>query len=378
MPLFAMLPFMVMAQSNTDLFPYNPDVDGDGEIGTGDLLGFLPNYGSSFVVDGLLPVESGGTGVGTIEEARQVLSVSVFEDLLDASDSAIGGVISGDMMITGLTDINGDLSTGGSIVAGTTLQSGLNSNAGGSYSVATGINCNASGPYSRATNRNTTAQGICSTAEGEGSSSLSTAAHAEGFNTIASGVGSHSEGSGTSTDANYAHAEGYQSTATGIASHAEGWSGDAAGNYAHSEGRETSANGDTSHAEGFQTMADGYGSHAEGYQTAANGSYSHSGGRGSIASGSASTAMGYNVTADQDYSTVVGQYNVLGQTGSLFVVGAGSGDADRVNALEVSATGTKIEGELFINGEAVMQIIGGLQQQIAQLQAQVEALSGGE
>ena len=41
--------------------------------------------------------------------------------------------------------------------------------------------------------------------------------------------------------------------------------------------------------------------------------------------------MGYNVTADQDYSTVVGQYNVLGQTGSLFVVGA-EGDADRVNA----------------------------------------------
>ena len=58
-------------------------------------------------------------------------------------------------------------------------------------------------------------------------------------------------------------------------------------------------------------------------------------------------------------------------------MGSGSGDADRVNALEVSATGTKIEGELFINGEAVMQIIGGLQQ-IAQLQATAEALSGGE
>lgn len=88
--------------------------------------------------------------------------------------------------------------------------------------------------------------------------------------------------------------------------------------------------------------------------------------------------MVYNVTADQDYSTVVGQYNVLGQAGTLFVVGAGSGDADRVNALEVSATGTKVEGQLFVNGEAVMALIESLQQQIAQMQAQVEALSGGQ
>jgi len=88
--------------------------------------------------------------------------------------------------------------------------------------------------------------------------------------------------------------------------------------------------------------------------------------------------MGYNVVADQDYSTVVGQYNVLNQEGTLFVVGSGSGDTDRANALEVSATGIKVEGELYVNGEAVMQLIGGLQQQIAQMQAQIEALSGGQ
>ena len=42
LPLFALISIGAFAQSDNSLIPYNPDFDGDGEIGSPDLLGFLP------------------------------------------------------------------------------------------------------------------------------------------------------------------------------------------------------------------------------------------------------------------------------------------------------------------------------------------------
>ena len=62
LPIFALLSISGIAQSDIELLPYNPDFDGDGNIGAPDLLGFLPTYGETFQPEGVLPVEFGGTG----------------------------------------------------------------------------------------------------------------------------------------------------------------------------------------------------------------------------------------------------------------------------------------------------------------------------
>jgi hypothetical protein len=67
-------------------------------------------------------------------------------------------------------------------------------------------------------------------------------------------------------------------------------------------------------SEGYNTYAYGDYSHAEGFQTETSGAYSHTEGQGTIASGS--------------YQTVIGKYNLRGNTDSLFVIGNGFGDPD--------------------------------------------------
>ena len=44
-------------------FPYNPDANENGTVGSEDLLAFLSVYGSAFLPSGVLPVAGGGTGV---------------------------------------------------------------------------------------------------------------------------------------------------------------------------------------------------------------------------------------------------------------------------------------------------------------------------
>jgi hypothetical protein len=66
----------------------------------------------------------------------------------------------------------------------------------------------------------------------------------------------------------------------------------------------------------------GIAAHADGYNTKAIANYSH--------------ASGFETVADKDAQTVVGQYNnETSRNGSLFVVGAGNNDAERINGLEV-------------------------------------------
>lgn len=86
-------------------------------------------------------------------------------------------------------------------------------------------------------------------------STLGTAATAEGYYVIASGNYSHAEGNGSIASGNYSHAEGQYSTASGTISHAEGQSTTASGMDSHAEGALTVASGVTSHAEGAHTIA---------------------------------------------------------------------------------------------------------------------------
>ncbi len=379
-PLFALLSISAFAQNDNELVPYNPDYDGDGLIGSPDLLGFLPTYGSAFQVDGVLPVELGGTGESTIEGIKTALELTVFEDITPLGQQNSSGLVQGDIVING------------------TFSQGEGSAATGSYAHASGRFSLATGYYSFASNQNCTATGICSSAEGEGTTSSSTASHSEGMLTTAYGTGSHAEGYQTETSANYCHSEGYQTLASNIASHAEGWNTVASGLYSHAENRNTVANStcahaegegtsalaDASHSEGFESIASGFGSHAEGYQTEAIGSYSHASGRRSVASATATAAIGYNVIADQQYSTVVGQFNEIDRVGTLFVVGDGESDGERSNAFEISSDGALVNGDLVVSGgislggQELLQIIAGLQAQIDALQAELDGMIGGE
>ena len=145
-------------------------------------------------------------------------------------------------------------------------------------------------------------------------------AHAEGWSTEATGVGSH--------------AEGYQSIAnTDYCAHAEGWSTEATGSYSHAEGGHTKSTADVSHAEGWYTEATGNNSHAEGQYTVASELDSH--------------AQGFHTTASNYSSHAGGRYNVdminggqFGNTGTAFVIGNGTSDTAKRNALSLLFNGT--------------------------------------
>ena len=332
--------------SNNSLLPYNPDLDGSGTIEVVDLMGFLPLFGNPYIAEGTLPIENGGTGSATLDEARLALTISVFSDL-----PAVGGISSGGH-ISGTLNITGSLTQGdGSVATGTDA-------------VATGNNSLASGDNSIASNKSCVASGNCSSAKGESTTATELASNAEGMLTYSSGIGSHAEGMQTLAQADYTHSEGFQTEATNISAHAEGYGSVASGLYshaenrftvanstcAHAEGESTSALADAAHSEGLGTIASGFASHAQGYQNISSGSYSHAGGRTSLASATGSTAMGNSIIADQQYSTIVGKFNEEDRTGTLFVVGNGSSASSRSNIFELNSTEALLNGNLNVSG----------------------------
>ena len=176
---------------------------------------------------------------------------------------------------------------------------------------------------------------------------------AEGYANKASKWCSHAEGEHTTASNDTSHAEGRMTTASGDASHAEGLRTTASGNYSHAEGQDTNATAQKAHAEGFNTTASGDMSHAEGVSSTANGNYSHAEGFGTTASGYYSHANGNGNTACTRSQTVVGEYNELDTSGSVsargdyaFIIGNGTSDNARSNALEVTWAGGIIAGGL--------------------------------
>ena len=99
----------------------------------------------------------------------------------------------------------------------------------------------------------------------------------------------------------------------------------------------TTASGQSSHAEGEHTEASEIGAHAEGSYTKAMGAYSHAEGGSTTASGDYSHAGGVGTIAKNDYQTVIGRYNA--NKNSAFIIGNGSSDTERSNALTVDWDG---------------------------------------
>lgn len=128
-------------------------------------------------------------------------------------------------------------------------------------------------------------------------------------------------------------------------------SGTTIGTFSVAAGSVVEASGHASFAEGFQTKATGLNSHAEGAGTTAAGLDSHAEGAGTTASGDSSHAEGYHTIASGDYQTVVGEYNIEDTTSKyVFIVGNGTADNARENALGVTHTGhIDVQKNIYIN-----------------------------
>ena len=149
-------------------------------------------------------------------------------------------------------------------------------------------------------------------------------ATAMGHHTVASGDYSFTNGRWTTASGIAARASGLLAYATGPYSNAEGTRTRATKNNAHAEGDSTQANGNAAHSEGLETIASTNCAHAEGWKTKASGIASHAEGEGTIAQRRGQTAMGRWNVADSD---------------SMLIVGNGTGDTARSNALKVSSKG---------------------------------------
>ena len=164
-------------------WPYNPNADGDSLIGTGDVLQLLTLFGLPWEDEGVLGIESGGTGASSADSAtggpRHQLSFRILPPSIGINTYSL---------VMGRRSHARHPSIG----AGTQRQS-----ATGSYASALGDGSDATGNFSHATNRNTTAGGTCSSAMGEGTEATGTAAHAQGMFTDATGTTAHAQGYNT-------------------------------------------------------------------------------------------------------------------------------------------------------------------------------------
>jgi hypothetical protein len=183
--------------------------------------------------------------------------------------------------------------------------------------------------------------GNLSNAEGAGTQATGAGASATGAGSIASGLYSRAEGYITKAIGNSSHAEGASNWANGDYSHAEGQNTIANGNYSHAEGKDTRTDNWYAHAEGFNTIASGVTAHGEGDSTLAAGASSHAEGQSTKANALRSHAGGLGTIADGNEQFVGGRYN--SPNGSdLFQIGNGSSDANRSNAMRVTADGSLI------------------------------------
>lgn len=135
------------------------------------------------------------------------------------------------------------------------------------------------------------------------------------------------------------HAEGRTTHALQFSAHAEGESTWAMGKAAHAEGHNTKAYASSTHAEGWNSEAIGANSHAGGMgaKSIGNGSFAH--GSDSNAHATGSIVLGVGLEATGDNQTVVGSYN-LAVADAVFIVGCGTSNTNRKNAMVVKRDGT--------------------------------------
>jgi hypothetical protein len=158
----------------------------------------------------------------------------------------------------------------------------------------------------------------------------------------------------------YSAAFGVSTEASGTFAFASGWATRASAEGTTAMGYGSTANGPYSTALGYRTIASSLYAVALGNQTTAGGDAATAMGTLATANGNMSVAAGMGVTSQAFESFVVGAYNVVeGTVGAwiatepLFVVGNGSGDGSRSNALTLYKNGNlTIAGSLTENSDA--------------------------
>ena len=81
--------------------------------------------------------------------------------------------------------------------------------------------------------------------------------------------------------------------------------------------------------------------HSSGYKTEANGANATALGSGSVAEGACSLAAGTGTIAKNENEVVIGKYNAASHDNKLFVVGDGTDDTNRKDALSFASNSTK-------------------------------------
>jgi hypothetical protein len=287
-----------------------------GQAGTNNVMSKWDNTASEFAFATTTSSATGSFGIAAYSNLHaaniqgSIVSASLgfsgsHTRLIDGSSAFVAGT-----GITIASASNGAVTvsaTGASTVAGSDTQ--VQYNNAGAFGANADFTFNNAGKFLRVSG---------SFNQGDNNVAFSDFSHAEGQNSFAGGMYSHTEGYNTATSAVYSHAEGVQCA--------------------------TFASG--SHAEGYSSATYGEGAHAEGYQTVASGTYSHTEGQGTIASGS--------------YQTVIGKYNLRGNTDSLFVIGNGSGDADvfRNDVFRVKGGATTARAEVTGSFAATLGLSG--------------------
>lgn len=214
--------------------------------------------------------------------------------------------------------------------------------------------------YTLGARKNGSTIGAFSMAEGVAAEASGTNSHAEGWSCIASAFTSHAEGSACTASGIDSHSEGHNCVASNDCSHAEGLGCTASGTNSHAEGEYCKASGIDSHSEGNRCIASAVGSHVEGYSCVASGDYSHAEGHNCVASGNYSHAGGDGTVAASSYQVAIGKYNIEDTSFIYsFIIGNGSGDDARSNALTVDWGGNITAPKLTSPGALKLGFNGG-------------------
>lgn len=170
---------------------------------------------------------------------------------------------------------------------------------------------------------------------------------AVGFNTTASINNAVAMGNGTKSLSFGTTTMGLNTKATQTYATAMGFQTWASGPYATATGNNTRASGFQSFAANQNTQASNTNSFAIGFQNISNGIASFSSGENTLATGSNSSTFGYNTIARPYAGFALGRFNdtttistVSWNTSDpLFIIGNGTSNSDRKNALTVMKNG---------------------------------------
>ena len=172
------------------------------------------------------------------------------------------------------------------------------------------------------------------------------------------GTNSLAMGYNTTASGNYSQAMGDSTTASGGNSHAEGYGTSAAELAAHAEGYTTKAQGRYSHSENIYTIANGYSTHASGIYNKAMTIYPDWTANTSYAVGDGCTYSNFyykciQANNDSEFDASKWAISYYINSKEAFVVGNGTADNARSNALTLNWTGDlHLMGDIYTGANA--------------------------